>query len=101
VARDARVSESVLMTNCVKETNEQLRQASNRTFGRLVASLPAEVARRYGHAEVGAQDLKQLLQAAIAAKDWLRDTELSARLAGQRRSPTGCCGVPHEGWTGG
>jgi integrase len=89
VAADARVSESVMMTNYVKETDEQLRQASNRTFARLVASLPAEVARRYGHAEIGDEDLEQLLRAAIAAKDWLRVTGLSARLAGQRRSPTG------------
>ena len=49
VARDARVSESVLMTNYVKETDEQIRQMSNRTFYRILASLPPEVARRYGH----------------------------------------------------
>ena len=48
-AIDARVGESVLMTSYVKETDEQLRQASNRTFARLLASLPVDLARRCGH----------------------------------------------------
>ncbi|OAI41509.1 hypothetical protein AYO40_00300 [Planctomycetaceae bacterium SCGC AG-212-D15] len=39
VAADARVGESVLMTNYVKETDEEMRQRSNRTFNRIMASL--------------------------------------------------------------
>jgi hypothetical protein len=89
VAQDARVSESVMMTNYVKETDEQLRQASNRTFRRILVSLPAEVASRYGQAQLKTNELEEQLQAAIAAKDWPRVTELSARLAEEQRPPTG------------
>jgi hypothetical protein len=50
VAADARVGGSVLMTSSVKETDEELRARSNRTYRRILASLTGEVARRYGHA---------------------------------------------------
>lgn len=43
VAADAKVSESVMMASYVQERDEELHQASNRTFQRLVAGLPAEV----------------------------------------------------------
>ena len=35
-----------MMTSYVKETDEQLRQASNRTFARILASLPEKVTSR-------------------------------------------------------
>lgn len=89
VANDARVSESVMMTNYVKETDVQLRQASNRTFNRILASLPAEVARRYGHVADSMNEVEDKLRAAIAAKDWSRVTELSACLARQKKALTG------------
>lgn len=85
VATDARVSESVMMTNYVKETDENLRQASNRTFNRLLASLAPEVARRYGHDEDRPNEIEGHLQAALAAKDWPKVVELSARLAGEKK----------------
>jgi len=80
VAKDARVSESVMMTNYVKETDEQLRQASNRTFNRLLASLPAELAIRYGHEDDSPNDLESQLKVAMTAKDWPKVAELSALL---------------------
>lgn len=83
VAKDARVSECVMMTNYVKETDEEMRQASNRTFHRILASLTPDVARCYGHVEVGPSSLEQQLQAAIVAKNWPLVAELSARLAQQ------------------
>jgi hypothetical protein len=46
VAQDARVSEAVLMTHYVQETDEQRRAKSNRTYERILASLSPEVARR-------------------------------------------------------
>ena len=48
VANDAKVSASVMLGHYVTEGDEELRQASNRTYQRIAASLPAEVARRYG-----------------------------------------------------
>jgi hypothetical protein len=82
VAADAKVSEAVLMTSYVKETDEEMRQASNRTFHRILASLPPEVARQYGHAETTAGDLEEKLKRAAAAKDWTRVAQISAELAG-------------------
>jgi hypothetical protein len=43
-----------MMASYVKETDEQMRQKSNRTFSRILASLSPDVARRYGRIEVGA-----------------------------------------------
>ena len=48
IASDLRVSESVLMPNYVKETDDEMRQRSNRTYRRNLASLSSEVATRYG-----------------------------------------------------
>jgi integrase len=81
VAQDARVSETVLMTNYVKETDEQLRAKSNRTYERILASLSPEVARRYGHAEPKANQLEQQIQVAVAARDWPLAAKLTAKLA--------------------
>lgn len=38
-----------------------MRQASNRTFCRILASLSPEVARRYGHVESSKADLEKRL----------------------------------------
>ncbi len=81
VAADARVSESVMMTNYVKETDEAMRQRSNRTYRRIMASLPAEVAERYGHVWDARSELEERLRAATDAKEWALATELAARLA--------------------
>lgn len=89
VAADARVSESVLMTNYVKETDEEMRQRSNRTFHRIRASLSPEVASRYGSVEVIAGPLEQQVQAAIAANNWPLAAELASRLATEHRPEAG------------
>jgi hypothetical protein len=81
VAEDARVSESVLLKHYVEESDPELREASNRTYKRILASLPPEVARRYGLADPPAESLEDRLQQAIAAKDWKLVGELSAELA--------------------
>lgn len=86
VANDAKLSESVLMTNYVKETDEQLRQASNRTFARILAGLPPHLAQRCGHAEQPIEDLEGELKKAVEGENWLRAAELANRLA--RREPT-------------
>ena len=68
VAADARLSEGVMMTNYVKETDEQMRAKSNRMYRRILASLDPKVAQRYGHEETDGSQLKEQLQAAIAAR---------------------------------
>lgn len=86
VAEDARVSESVLVGHYVKP---ELRRKSNRTFHRILAGLPPEVARRYGHVPAAEGHLEKQLNDAIAAKDWPAVARLSAELAKQGRRPTG------------
>lgn len=89
IAHDARVSESVLMPNYVKETDVEMRRRSNRTYERILASLSPEVASRYGHVEAAPTTLEQQVEAAIASKDWRKAAELTARLAAERRSEVG------------
>jgi hypothetical protein len=81
VASDARVSESVMMTNYVKETDEEMRQRSNRTFRRIIASLSPEVARRYGHVQDARSEMEDRLRSAIESKNWALASDLAARLA--------------------
>lgn len=87
VAADARVGEGVMMTAYVKETDDELRAKSNRTFTRVLASLPVEVAKRYGY-EAPPPSPEQELEDALVAKDWKRVGELSAMLE-ERRSAAG------------
>jgi hypothetical protein len=70
------------MTSYVKETDELLRQASNRTFARVQASLPMDLARRCGHVEVDA-DVEERLRRAIEDRDWQLAATLTNRLAKQ------------------
>ena len=83
VAQDANVSESVLMTNYVKEEDQELRAQSNRTFNRIMASLSPDVARAYGAVEAAPPPLEQQLQVAMGQKDWQQVRAISARLATQ------------------
>ncbi|MBY0526643.1 MAG: hypothetical protein K2R98_24820 [Gemmataceae bacterium] len=84
VAQDARVTESVMMTNYVKESDEELRQRSNRTYRRIVASLAPAVAARHGYVEKAKSDLERRLEAALATQNWDLVQALSARLASKR-----------------
>jgi hypothetical protein len=86
VAGDARLSESVMMANYVRETDEEMRQRSNRTYRRIVASLPPQVRRRYGYVPSPTEELEEQLQAAYAAKDWQLVAQLAARLEDQRKT---------------
>ena len=81
VAADACVSESVMMTNYVQENDEEMRQRSNRTYRRILASLPSDVANRYGYVRDERAELEERLRVAMDNKDWALATELAARLA--------------------
>jgi predicted dehydrogenase len=86
VAEDARLSESVMMTNYVMELDEEFRQRSNRTYHRILAALPLEVAGRYGYSPTAQDRLEEQIRAAVAAKDWDKAAELSQLLrAGQQK----------------
>lgn len=87
VAADARVSECVLMTHYVEESDPEMREASNRIYQRIRASLAPEVARRYGDSIRETPSLEEKLQKALAAKDWNAVAQLSARLA-ESEQPT-------------
>jgi hypothetical protein len=80
VAEDARVGEAVMMASYVTEEDEELRHRSNRTYWRIVASLPLEVAQRYGYAESATDRLEQQLLAALVAKDWGLARKLTTKL---------------------
>ena len=84
IAADARVSESVLTTNYVKETDEEMLQRSNRTFRRIVASLPRDVAYRYGYAGDALSDTENRLRMAVMGKDWVLASRLAGELAEKR-----------------
>jgi len=85
VAADARLTESVMMTNYVKESDPEMRQKSNRTFHRILASLSPEVARRYGHAISEIDSLKSRHLAAVQVEDWELASKLAAEIAEKRR----------------
>lgn len=84
IAADARLSEGVMMKSYVKETDEQMRQKSNRTYARILASVDTKVARRYGHTESSAEQLKKKIQEATAIEDWKTAAVLMAKLAEQK-----------------
>lgn len=86
VAADARLGERVMMTHYAKETDEEMRQKSNRTYWRIAASLPRHVAIRYGFEESPAQSLEDRLKAAIEAQNWDLAHSLTAELARRGRS---------------
>lgn len=79
VAADARLTESVMMTSYVLESDPEMRQKSNRTFRRIALSLPPDVAKRYGYEPSVLETLKDRHTAAVQAEDW----ELAARIAGE------------------
>lgn len=81
VAQDARVSCSVLMRHYVDETEEELWQASNRHYHRILAGLTPELARRYGYEEAVAGGQEQELRAAVEAKDWAKAKQIVERLS--------------------
>ena len=83
VAQDARVGTAVMMRHYVKEDDPERRNASNRTFYRIAASLAPETAKRYGHliAQSSRVELEKALKDAAAAKDWLKVSQLSTELS--------------------
>ncbi len=67
-----------------RPTRQQV--ASNRTNGRLLASLSPTVRRRYGYAPSPTEELEEQLQAAYATKNCQLVGELAAKLESRRKS---------------
>lgn len=87
VADDARLGEAVLMTSYAREADEELRQRSNRTYCRILASMPVELSIRFGCRRSEDEQLQQRIRAACAARDWRLVNELSADLASRSAPP--------------
>ena len=62
-----------------------MRQRSNRTCRRLLASLSPAVRRRYGYVPSPTEELEEQLQAAYATKNWELVGELAAKLESHRK----------------
>ena len=82
VAKDAKLSESVLMTNYVQETDEEMRRASNRTFNRILSSLGPVIATRYGQPirKKSREELEAELIGLTAEKNWAEVARIAAEL---------------------
>ena len=85
LARDARVTEAVMMTHYVKEEDLQLRAASNAMYQRLCLSMTPEVARAFGHEHSATAMLEQRLRDAVGSRSWLVVSEVAKKLAKQDR----------------
>jgi integrase len=85
VADDARLGERVMMTSYVQETDEEMRQKSNRTFERITNSLRADVALRYGFVPPKVDPLVERLNAAAADQKWSLVASISAELERRKR----------------
>lgn len=83
VAMDARLGTRVMMTSYVRETDEELRQKSNRTFERIASGFPAEVIDRYGYEPPSPNSLfVERLRKAVEEGDWETAAKLSVMLKG-------------------
>ena len=88
VALDARISRNVMVRHYVDDNDEMLRLRSNRTFYRLVAGLPPEVARRYSfQPDSDALGLEVRLYAAASVQDWKTVGDIAQQLlAGKQKA---------------
>lgn len=80
-ARNLRVSLAVFKEHYVKPSDRQLWHGSNRTFANILASLPPEVRKRYGHDEPAPDPRKAEFETAVAAGDWKTAKRLLTALA--------------------
>ena len=72
---------STTLDHYVDDTHEELLLKSNRTFDRIVSSLPVRVAERYGYSpEEEGVGIEEVLKAAIERQDWDGARQLLDRL---------------------
>ena len=85
LAKDAHVSEAVMMASYVKEEDLQLWAASNAMYQRLCLSMTPEVASAFGHEHSATAILEQRLRDAIGSRNWPMAGEITKKLAKQDR----------------
>jgi integrase len=85
LAKDARLSEGVMMAHYVKEEDLQFRAASNAMYQRLCLSMTPEVAKAFGHEHSATAILEQRLRNAIGSRNWPLVGEIAKKLAKQDR----------------
>jgi hypothetical protein len=85
LAKDAHVSEAVMMAHYVKEEDLQFRAASNAMYQRISLSMTPEVARAFGHEHSATAILEQRLRDAIGSRNWPLVGEITKKLAKQDR----------------
>jgi integrase len=84
IASDASITKSVMLDHYVDDTEEELCLKSNRTFERLLNSLPLKVAQRYGYIpELEGDGFTDVLKAAIERQDWQGAKEVLEQLSNQ------------------
>ena len=80
VAGDASLTEAVMMSSYAEESSEELQHKSNRTFRRILASLPLEVSTRYGYEERPTDRLIENIDFARAREDWAEMARIAEKL---------------------
>jgi integrase len=80
VASDASLTTAVMMASYADEDDEELRHRSNRTYRRILGSLPVDVACRYGYQEKPSDRLIEKLDLARSQEQWSAVIELADAL---------------------
>jgi len=80
VANDASITPAVMATSYAQEFDEELWHKSNRTYRRIRASLPLDVAVRYGYEDSEKERLIEALDNARMKLDWIEIERLANRL---------------------
>lgn len=80
VASDASLTAAVMTTSYTEEADEELRHKSNRTFRRILRSLPVDIATRYGYEEKPCDCLIEQLDTARSVEDWSQVVEVAKAL---------------------
>ncbi len=80
VASDASLTTAVMTASYTEEEDEELRHKSNRTYRRILTSLPVAVASRYGYVEKPSDRLIESLDSARTRDDWNEVARLATAL---------------------
>ncbi|MDF1844357.1 MAG: hypothetical protein P1U77_23215 [Rubripirellula sp.] len=80
VASDASLTTAVMMASYAEEADDEMRHKSNRTYRRILASLPVDVATRYGYEEKTSGRLIEQLDTARSTENWSQVVQVAGAL---------------------
>jgi hypothetical protein len=80
VASDASLTTAVMTASYTEEEDEELRHRSNRTYRRILTSLPVAVASRYGYVDKPSDRLIERLDSARTQEGWKEVARLAKEL---------------------